>query len=101
MIGIFASFASLATWIRLPGSGLVVTMPSALAAIAERTASCCEATSPLWNDVLTVFPVSLAHWFAPARKYVQTGSAGEPCEIQKNVFACAVNGIESASSAPQ
>ena len=50
--------ASLTTSTRLPGSGLVVTMPSALAAIAARTASCCEGTSPLWNEVLTVLPVS-------------------------------------------
>ena len=39
-----AAFASLATSTRLPGYGLVVTMPSALAAIAERTAYWWDAT---------------------------------------------------------
>jgi len=50
--------------------------------IAARSASCCEATPPLWNDVLTVLPVSFAHCVALARKQVQTGSPGDPCEIQ-------------------
>ena len=68
MIGILAALASLAISTRLPGSGLVVTIPSALAAMAARTASCCEATSLLWNEVLTVLPVSVAHCLAPARK---------------------------------
>ena len=63
MIGMSAALASLTTSTRLPGSGLVVTMPSALAAIAARTASCCEGTSPLWNEVLTVLPVAFAHCF--------------------------------------
>jgi len=53
MTGMPAARASLTTWTRLPGSGLVVTIASALAAIAARIASCCEATSPLWNDVFT------------------------------------------------
>ena len=66
--GMPAAWASLTTSFMLPGSGLVVTMASALAAIAERTASCCEGTSPEWNEVLTVLPVSSAHWFAPWRK---------------------------------
>ena len=61
IIGIWADRASLTTSIRLPGSGLVVTMASALAAIAARMASCCEGASPLWNEVLVVWPVSLAH----------------------------------------
>ena len=42
MTGMPAARASLTTSTRLPGSGLVVTMPSALAAIAERIASCCD-----------------------------------------------------------
>jgi hypothetical protein len=68
IIAMPASFASPATSTRLPGSGEVVTMPSAPAAIAERTASWCEATSPLWNEVLTVLPVSVPHCSAPCRK---------------------------------
>ena len=68
MIGICLACASATSLTRLPGSGLVVTMPSAPEAMAERTASCCEATSPLWNEVFTVLPVSAAHCFAPARK---------------------------------
>ncbi len=82
MMGMPAACASSASSTRLPGSGLLVTMPAAPAAMAERMASCWEATSLLWNEVLTVWPVSAAHWFAPSRKYVHTGSAGSPCEIQ-------------------
>ena len=68
MIGMPAALASLTTSTRLPGSGLLLTMPSALAAMAARTASWCEGTSPLWNEVLTVLPVSFSHCLAPARK---------------------------------
>jgi len=41
MSGIPAVLASLTISTRLPGSGLVVTIASALAAMAVRSASCC------------------------------------------------------------
>ena len=43
-------------------------MPSAPAAMAARSASCCAATSPLWNEVLTVLPVSVGPLLGAARK---------------------------------
>ena len=43
-----------------PGRGWWSRCRRRPAAMAARTASCCEGTSPEWNEVLTVWPVSAA-----------------------------------------
>ena len=66
---------------RLPGSGLVVTIASALSAIAARIASCWDGTSPLWNEVLTVWPVDFHRPHALVQEY-----QGRPGAVAAGVF---------------